>query len=87
MGLYDDFMNSVTVEFGEPDPNGPKLIHIDEHRCYFENRPNVIFNTSLTNPSREHAEKCIKNAAYNLYIGLLKKECRERGIDENLIYY
>lgn len=80
MSLYDDFMKSVTVTIDETKMNdGPKLIHIDEHRCYFEDRPNVIFNTSLTNPSREHAVKCIKNAAYHMYIGLLKKECNERG--------
>lgn len=86
MGLYDEFMKSVTVEFKEPDPDAPKLIHIDEHRCYFEDSPNVIFNTSLTNPSREHAEQVIKNVAYKIYVALLRQECRERGIDENLIY-
>lgn len=80
MSLYDSFMENTKVIYGERDPSAPKLIQIDEHSCYFENKPNVIFDTSLTDPSPENAERCIKNAAYHMFIGLLKQECEARGL-------
>ena len=87
MSFYEDFIANTTVTIRERDPDAPKLIHIDEHRCYFENRPNVIFNTSLTDPSWEHTEKVMKDAAYHCYLGLLKMECTKRGIDINDVLY
>lgn len=80
MGLYDDFMASTKVVFRERTPEDPKLIKIDEHRYYFEDSPHVVINTSLTDPSPEHAEQCIKDAAYHLYIALLREECQKQGI-------
>lgn len=87
MSLYTDFMGSVTVTYDESEMLcRPRLIRLDENRCYFEGSPNVVFNTSLTKPGRENAEKCVKDAAYYTYIALLKAECEKRGIDENLIF-
>lgn len=87
MSFYEDFMKNIKVGLQEPDPNGPKLIHIDEHRCYFEDRPNIIFNTSLTDTSYEHTEEVIKSVAYHTYLGLLKAECIKRGININDVLY